>query len=458
MPPSSSSRWTFPRAPNCGRPSSTTSPSRRSKTPRPTPRRVLIPLVKTAAGDLDYAAVLVYGGKMPALGRLSSVNFPLLHTKNINVERSVVQLRLPESYRWFNFGGTAEMAEEADVAANKLSYQANQVERLTEVILQADPPCPSPRQESPRRGLAQLPEHAEQVLRTPAASRRKRRNCGGTGEERQACSSRRERPWAWRKQRPTGRGPGTLNLRSLESAEGGQSKRARNVVQRPGTQLDGEAQAPQPAAQQSTTIRPAGNSIPSWFKGKDSTRTTAQGGLGGFGGGRAASAAARAVNEPRRQAPAGPGGRRRRRDSSMSKRKSAATGGSPAMASPCQHRAGAPVRPSRPAQGERNAAQHRGRGDPSPIARRRRSVELRRRRRRRPAASGAVGANCRAGRRVRAGRTGRPGQPRFPTARARPGLLLPHAARGGRDYGPGRLRTTSWPNWSTWPWPWRPSS
>ena len=97
------------------------------------PGRVLIPLVKTAAGDLDYAAVLIYGGKLAALG-LSSVNFPLLHTKNINVERSVVQLRLPENYRWFNFGGTAEMADEAGVAANRLSYQANQLEWLLKII------------------------------------------------------------------------------------------------------------------------------------------------------------------------------------------------------------------------------------------------------------------------------------------------------------------------------------
>ena len=72
--------------------------------------QVSIPLVKTAAGERDYAAVLIYGGKLPPLGRLSSVAFPLLRTKNINVERSVVKLCLPESHRWFGFGGTAEAA------------------------------------------------------------------------------------------------------------------------------------------------------------------------------------------------------------------------------------------------------------------------------------------------------------------------------------------------------------
>ena len=58
-------------------------------------RRVLIPLVKTAAGDLDYIVTLKYGGQTAALGNFSAVNFPLVHAKNINAERSVVQLHLP---------------------------------------------------------------------------------------------------------------------------------------------------------------------------------------------------------------------------------------------------------------------------------------------------------------------------------------------------------------------------
>ena len=102
-------------------------------------RRVLIPLVKTVAGDLDYTAVIKYGGKMPAPGWLGAVNFPLVHTKNIGAERSVVQLHLPESYRWFNFGGTMhETGSVADVAAGKLSYETNQAERLMETMRQSN--------------------------------------------------------------------------------------------------------------------------------------------------------------------------------------------------------------------------------------------------------------------------------------------------------------------------------
>jgi hypothetical protein len=102
-------------------------------------RRVSIPLVKTASGDLDYAVTLKYGGKTDALGRIGSVNFPLIHTKNIRVERSVVQLHLPEDYRWLHFGGTMHPGAEATVTAAVLSYQTDQIERLMEAARQADP-------------------------------------------------------------------------------------------------------------------------------------------------------------------------------------------------------------------------------------------------------------------------------------------------------------------------------
>ena len=68
-----------------------------------------------------------------------AVNFPLVHTKNIGVERSVVQLHLPESHRWFNFGGTMhEAGDAAEVAAGKLSYETKQAERLMETMRQSN--------------------------------------------------------------------------------------------------------------------------------------------------------------------------------------------------------------------------------------------------------------------------------------------------------------------------------
>ena len=106
---------------------------------RPAGSRVLIPLVKTAAGDRDYAVVLKYGGKMDRPGWAAAVRFPLVHTKNIHVERSVVKLCLPESDCWFDFGGTMRLAEqEADVAAQEFFYQNWQLSQLAQVASKSD--------------------------------------------------------------------------------------------------------------------------------------------------------------------------------------------------------------------------------------------------------------------------------------------------------------------------------
>ncbi len=103
------------------------------------PGRVLIPLVKTAVGDRDYAVVLKYGGKTDRPGWLSAVRFPLVHTKNIHVERSVVKLYLPENDCWFDFGGTMRLAEqEADVAAQEFSYRNWQIGQLAQVVAKSD--------------------------------------------------------------------------------------------------------------------------------------------------------------------------------------------------------------------------------------------------------------------------------------------------------------------------------
>jgi hypothetical protein len=103
---------------------------------------VWVPLVKTAPGEPDYAVVLKYGGKLEPLGRASSVSFPLIRTRpgTINIEQSLVRLRLPETYRWFDFGGTMRRVEDqADVTAGKVSYQTKQVQRLLEASRQSDP-------------------------------------------------------------------------------------------------------------------------------------------------------------------------------------------------------------------------------------------------------------------------------------------------------------------------------
>ena len=89
---------------------------------------VRIPLVKTARGDADYPVVLKYGGELGRLGAVDHIDFPMIRTVNIHVELSQVELYLPESYDWFNFGGTMRhVAGEGDLAAGWLAYNTKQI-------------------------------------------------------------------------------------------------------------------------------------------------------------------------------------------------------------------------------------------------------------------------------------------------------------------------------------------
>ena len=89
---------------------------------------VRIPLIKTAAGDADYPIVLTYGGQLPPLTALDRVVFPLIRTVNINVELSQVELFAPESFRWFDFGGTMRLVnDEGYLAAGLVEYNTKQI-------------------------------------------------------------------------------------------------------------------------------------------------------------------------------------------------------------------------------------------------------------------------------------------------------------------------------------------
>ena len=105
------------------------------------PRRVRIPIVKTASGDLDYAVVLKYGGRIESLGALAwSVEFPLVRAVNINAELSQVQLYLPETHVWFDFGGTMTRVTEAGtLEAGLLSYQNKVADRLMQTLRSENP-------------------------------------------------------------------------------------------------------------------------------------------------------------------------------------------------------------------------------------------------------------------------------------------------------------------------------
>ena len=102
--------------------------------------QVRIPLIKTAEGDRDYPVVLKYGGQLSSLALLGQVAFPLIHTKNINVELSRVRLRLPETQRWWYFGGTMRQAADVgDFEAEYQRYNLKQVGRLMQVWDNANP-------------------------------------------------------------------------------------------------------------------------------------------------------------------------------------------------------------------------------------------------------------------------------------------------------------------------------
>jgi hypothetical protein len=90
-----------------------------------------IPLVKTAAGDSDYAVVLKYGGQLGQLGVVDRVEFPFIRTRNINVELSQVELYVPATHQWFNFGGTMRVvSSKGDLVAGELAYATNQIRQL----------------------------------------------------------------------------------------------------------------------------------------------------------------------------------------------------------------------------------------------------------------------------------------------------------------------------------------
>ena len=105
------------------------------------PRLVRIPIVKTAAGDLDYAVVLKYAGKVPEPGPLSlSVEFPLIRTLNINVELSQVELYLPETDVWGWFRGTLRRVnEEGEFEAGVLAYKNKMAEGLVRTLRFGNP-------------------------------------------------------------------------------------------------------------------------------------------------------------------------------------------------------------------------------------------------------------------------------------------------------------------------------
>lgn len=110
-------------------------PAKSSTTSQTPLERIRVPLVKTAEGDLDYGVVVKYGGQLARPSWLKRIEVPLIRTMNINVELSQVRLRLPESYRWFNFDGTLGQVEsDGDLKAGWLAFRTRQLSDLAQLM------------------------------------------------------------------------------------------------------------------------------------------------------------------------------------------------------------------------------------------------------------------------------------------------------------------------------------
>ncbi|MBN2449613.1 MAG: hypothetical protein JXR77_04450 [Lentisphaeria bacterium] len=99
------------------------------------PSLVHVPLVKTAAGDLDYPVVIKYAGRVEVPGPILSGSLPFVRTLNINVEQSQVELWLPTTRRWFGFGGTlSRVRRSGEFEAGYLAYQNKLAKRLMDTL------------------------------------------------------------------------------------------------------------------------------------------------------------------------------------------------------------------------------------------------------------------------------------------------------------------------------------
>ena len=127
------------------------------------PRHVNIPIVKTAAGDLDYWVVLKYGGKLEPLEALRrSVAFPLIRAVNINAELSQVELHLPPELDWFAFRGKmSRVTEEGEFQVGELVYLGKATERLVQT-LRSDNPFAQARAKSNLKTIVQSIQSAQQ--------------------------------------------------------------------------------------------------------------------------------------------------------------------------------------------------------------------------------------------------------------------------------------------------------
>lgn len=99
---------------------------------------VRIPLIRRARGDADYEVALVYAGRVGRLGWSGRVSFPFPQTININVERSVVRLMLPEGFSHRFDGSLGQPVDEAGAQGTTQEYFRRQINLSLEVLRSSD--------------------------------------------------------------------------------------------------------------------------------------------------------------------------------------------------------------------------------------------------------------------------------------------------------------------------------
>jgi len=200
-------------------------PTRMEKTGAP--RRVRIPIVKTAEGDLDYAVVLKYGGRVGRLGAgRYAVRFPLVRAVNIEAELSQVRLFVPEEYEWFWFDSVMSQVEEAGTLdAGALQYQWKQARRLLQT-LQSDNPFAQTRARSNLKRIGRSIQEQQERLQSYAGNKAVRSELSNAGTVLESVEKE------LRDQPPAGEVTVDFNDDYMRQAYGRQrNRRDRNLVQ-----------------------------------------------------------------------------------------------------------------------------------------------------------------------------------------------------------------------------------
>ena len=99
-------------------------------------RTVRIPIQRLAEGDAEFRVMLIYGGDTTTLGSWGKVQFPFVEMVSaVNIEKTHVSLHLPETHRWYRFGGTTQQVQSYDeLVVEQYQQRRSKTKKLLEKI------------------------------------------------------------------------------------------------------------------------------------------------------------------------------------------------------------------------------------------------------------------------------------------------------------------------------------